>query len=283
MGLFEGKKGLIMGVANDRSIAWSIAKEIMEQGGECGFTHLPDRADDDKKRNRARVEKCTSKYPDQAKFLVPLDVQKDEDLASVASTVEKEFGKIDFLLHSIAFAKTDDLKVDTIDSSRDGFSMAMDVSVYSLIAACRHLRPLMNPNAAVCCMTYLGGEKCVPGYNVMGICKAALDATTRYLAHDLGPDGIRVNAISAGPVYTLAGSVAGVKESLVLYEYMAPLQRNITNEEIGKTGSFLLSDMSNGITGEILHLDCGFSTMGTPGRLAEELKDDIAKLATKGR
>lgn len=272
MGLFEGKKGLIMGVANERSIAWSIAKEIMEQGGQCGFTHLPDRADDEKQRNRMRVEKCTSKYPDQAKFLVPLDVQKDSDLEAVAATVEKEFGKIDFLLHSIAFAKTDDLKVDTIDSSRDGFTLAMDVSVYSLIAACRHLRPLMNPKASICCMTYLGGEKCVPGYNVMGICKAALDATTRYLAHDLGPEGIRVNAISAGPVYTLAGSAAGVKEMLFLYEGMAPLQRNITNEEIGKTGSFLLSDMSDGITGEILHLDCGYSMMGSPGRLVDKLR-----------
>lgn len=272
MGLFEGKKGVILGVANERSIAWSIAKEIMEQGGECGFTHLPDRPDDEKQRNRMRVEKCTSKYPEKAKFLVPLDVQNDENLEQVAQTVEKEFGKIDFLLHSIAFAKTDDLKVDTIDSSRDGFGLAMDVSVYSLIAACRHLRPLMNPKAAICCMTYLGGEKCVPGYNVMGICKAALDATTRYLAHDLGPEGIRVNAISAGPVYTLAGSAAGVKEMLFLYEGMAPLQRNITNEEIGKTGSFLLSDMSDGITGEILHLDCGFSTMGSPGRLVDKMR-----------
>jgi enoyl-[acyl-carrier protein] reductase I len=130
----------------------------------------------------------------------------------------------------------------------------------------------MNPKAAICCMTYLGGEKCVPGYNVMGICKAALDATTRYLAHDLGPQGIRVNAISAGPVYTLAGSAAGVKEMLAVYEGMAPLGRNITNEELGRTGAFLLSDMSDGITGEILHLDCGFSTMGSPGRLADKMK-----------
>jgi len=271
MGLFEGKKGVVMGVANERSIAWSIAKEIMDQGGQCGFTHLPDRADDGKQRNRARVEKCTSKH-DNAKFLVPLDVQSDDNLAEVAKTVESEFGKIDFLVHSIAFAKTDDLKVDTIDSSRDGFTLAMDVSVFSLIAACKHMRPLMNPNASVCCMTYLGGEKCVPGYNVMGICKAALDATTRYLAHDLGPDGIRVNAISAGPVYTLAGSAAGVKEMLFLYEGMAPLGRNITNDEIGKTGAFLLSDMSSGITGEILHLDCGYNIMGSPGRLVDKLR-----------
>ena len=271
MGLFEGKRGLIMGVANDRSIAWSIAKEVMNQGGECGFTHLPDRADDDKKRNRARVEKCTSTHP-LARFLVPMDIQQDADLEHVAQVVEKEFGQIDFLLHSIAFAKTDDLKLDTIDTSRDGFALAMDVSVYSLIAACRYLRPLMKPKAAICCMTYLGGEKCVPGYNVMGICKAALDATTRYLAHDLGPQGIRVNAISAGPVYTLAGSAAGVKEMLAVYEGMAPLGRNITNEELGRTGAFLLSEMSDGITGEILHLDCGFSIMGSPGRLAEKMR-----------
>ena len=272
MGSFEGKKGLILGVANDFSIAWQIAKEIMEQGGVCGFTHLPDKPDAPKPKNRMRVEKCTKQFPDQVKFLEPLDVQSDDNIAQIMQKAKEEFGKIDFLLHSIAFASLDDLKSDSIDTSRDGFRMAMDISVYSLIAVCREAREIMNENGAIACMTYFGGEKCVPGYNVMGICKAALDAAMRYMAFDLGVSGVRVNALSAGPLKTLAGTAAGVKEMLELYEHMAPLGRNITHQEVGKTGAFLLSDASNGISGEILHVDCGYHAMGSPGRLTEHLK-----------
>lgn len=273
MGMFEGKKGLILGVANDRSIAWAIAEKIMAEGGECGFTHLPDREDDDKKKNRRRVQKCFDKSAnaDKAKFLVPLNVQDDAQIAEVMKTAESEFGQIDFLLHSIAFADRADLGRDTVETSRAGFQMAMEISCYSLIAVTNAARPILSTNSSVACMTYFGGEKCVPGYNVMGICKAALDATMRYLAYDLGPDGIRVNALSAGPLKTLAGSAAGVGEMLKMYEHVAPMSRNVTHEEVGNSGAFLLSDLSNGITGEILHIDAGYNSMGSPGRLTNML------------
>ncbi len=271
MGLFEGKKGLILGVANDRSIAWAIAEKIISEGGECGFTHLPDRPDDDKKKNRRRVSKCLEKANATPKFLVPLDVQNDEQIAEVIATAKSEFGQIDFLLHSIAFADRNDLSRDTVETSREGFKMAMDISCYSLIAVTNAARPILSDRSSIACMTYFGGEKCVPGYNVMGICKAALEATTRYLAYDLGPSGVRVNALSAGPLKTLAGSAAGVGDMLKMYEHVAPLGRNITHQEVGNTGAFLLSDMSDGMTGEVLHIDGGYNTMGSPGRLVNIL------------
>lgn len=267
---FNGKKGLILGVANDHSIAWAIAKQIMEAGGECGFTHLPDREDDERQRNRRRVAQLTDKY-ENAKFLIPMDAQNDDNIRSVFEHTGETFGKIDFLLHSIAFADRDDLSRDTVFTSRAGFQLAMDVSVYSLIACSAAAKPIMNPGGAIATMTYFGGEKCVPGYNVMGICKAALEATMRYLAFDLGADGVRVNALSAGPVRTLAGRAAGVESMLELYEYMAPLGRNVTHEEVGRTGAFLLSDNSEGISGEILHIDGGYHAMGSPGRLLDQI------------
>lgn len=271
MGLFDGKKGLILGVANDHSIAWAIAQFIMAEGGDCGFTHLPDRADDERQRNRRRVAMLTDLQP-RAKFLVPLDVTNDEQIRSTMDRTAAEFGKIDFLLHAIAFASMEDLKRDTIETSRSGFLMAMEISAYSLIAVSNAARNVLNDNASIVTMTYFGGERAVPGYNVMGICKAALDASMRYLAYDLGPRGIRVNALSAGPLRTLAGRGAGVEDMLGLYEKMAPLGRNITHEEVGRTGAFLLSALSDGITGEILHVDGGYHAMGSPGRLLEGFK-----------
>lgn len=273
MTTFGGKKGLVLGVANENSIAWAIAKQILEQGGEVGFTHLPDRPDDERKKNRRRVSKLTDNY-ENAKFLVPLDVQNDENIAEVMAKAGSEFGKIDFLLHSIAFADRDDLSRDTIETSRDGFKLAMDVSVYSLLAVCNGAREILAPGASIAAMTYFGGEKCVPGYNVMGICKAALEATMRYLAYDLGPTGVRVNALSAGPLRTLAGRAAGVDDMLKLYEYMAPMGRNVTHEEVGRTGAFLLSPLSDGITGEILHVDGGYNMMGSPGRLLDRMNEN---------
>lgn len=271
MGLFEGKKGLILGVANDRSIAWAIAKEIMNAGGECGFTHLPDKPDDERKKNRRRVAKCTDNF-DLAKFLVPMNVQDDDDIAAVMKTTAETFGKIDFLLHSIAFASIDDLRNDTIQTSRDGFKLAMEISAFSLLATANAAKDLLNDGASVLTLTYFGGEKIVSGYNVMGICKAALDASMRYLAFDLGPRNIKVNALSAGPVKTLAASaVGGAKEMETLYQKMSPLNRNITVEEVGRTGAFLLSDMSNGITAEIIHVDAGYNAMGSPGRMLDDI------------
>lgn len=272
MKLFEGKKGLILGVANDRSIAWAIAKEIMDQGGVCGFSHLPDKAEDEKKKNRMRVSKCVDAYPAQTAFLRPLDVQDDQQVKEFMEMAGKDLGKIDFLLHSIAFADRDDLSRDTVETSRAGFKLAMDVSVYSLIHVTNAARPILNDRASVLTMTYFGGEKCVPGYNVMGICKAALDASVRYLAYDLGPQGIRVNAVSAGPLKTLAGVAAGVGEMQEYYDFVAPLGRCVTHEEVGRSGAYLLSDYSNGITGEILHVDSGYNIMGSPGRLLEKFR-----------
>ncbi|MCH2128038.1 MAG: enoyl-ACP reductase [Pirellulaceae bacterium] len=273
MSLFEGKKGLILGVANERSIAWAIAREVMNQGAECGFSHLPDRPDDEKKKNRRRVSKCTDDFS-QAKFLVPLDVRDDRQIAEVVGRAAEEFGKIDFLVHSIAFADRDDLMRDTVETSRDGFKMAMEISAYSLIAVAKVAKDVMNENGSILTMTYFGGERAVPGYNVMGICKAALDSIVKYLAYDLGPAGIRVNSISAGPLKTLAGSAAGVGEMLKLYEGMAPLCRNVTHEEVGRTGAFLLSEMSTGITGETVHVDAGYNVMGSPGRWLDQLQSN---------
>jgi enoyl-[acyl-carrier protein] reductase I len=270
-GLFAGKKGVVTGVANGDSIAWAIAQFVMEQGGQCGFTHLPDRPDDERQRNQRRVRLVTEKY-EQARFLMPMNIQKEEDLSAVVKRTTREFGKIDFLLHSIAFADREDLKRETIDTSRAGFLMAMDVSAYSLLALARAFKEIMSERSSICAMTYFGGEKVVPGYNVMGVCKAALDACVRYAAYELGPRGIRVNAVSAGPVRTLAGRAAGVDEMLTLYGEMAPLGRNITHDEVGRTGAYLLSDLSDGITGEILHLDGGYNIMGSPGRLLDRFR-----------
>ncbi|MEC9092370.1 MAG: enoyl-ACP reductase [Planctomycetota bacterium] len=272
MGLFDNKKGLILGIANDSSIASIIARHVMQQGATCGITHLPDRPDDEKKKNTMRVKKALRGYEEQVQFMTPLDVQSDENIKQVIEQAEREFGKIDFILHSIAFAPLDDLKCSTVECSREGFQMAIDVSAYSLIAVANAAKEILNENSAIACMSYFGGEKCVPGYNIMGVCKAALESITKYLAYDLGPRKIRVNALSAGPVKTLAGVAAGVKEMLSLYAGMAPLGRNITEEEIANTGAYLLSEMSNGITGETLHLDCGYNVMGSPGRLVEQLE-----------
>jgi len=263
MGMFDGKKGLILGVANDHSIAWAIAQQIMAGGGICGFSHLPDRADDERQRNRRRVSMLTDAAAG-AKFLVPLDVSKDADIRAVMDKAAAEFG--------IAHASLDDLKRDTVETSREGFKMAMEISAYSLIAVANAAKDIMSPRSSILTMTYFGGERAVPGYNVMGICKAALDSAVKYLAYDLGPRGVRVNAVSAGPLRTLAGRGAGVDDMLGLYEKMSPLGRNVTHEEVGRSGAFLLSDMSDGITGEILHVDGGYNIMGSPGRLLDSHK-----------
>jgi len=273
MGLFEGKKGLILGVANDRSIAWAIAQQIFAGGGVCGFTHLPDKADDERQRNRRRVAQLVEPHGEKCKFLMPLDVQKDEDIKAVMDKAKQEFGEIDFLLHSIAFATLDDLKKDTIDTSREGFKLAMEISAYSLLAVTSAAKDIMSKQSSILTLTYFGGERIVPGYNVMGVCKAALDSCMKYAAFDMGPRGCRVNALSAGPLKTLASSAVGAKGMEKLYEEMAPLGRNVTHEEVGRVGAFLLSDMSDGITAEIMHVDGGYNAMGSPGRMLDKIKD----------
>jgi enoyl-[acyl-carrier protein] reductase I len=282
MDLFAGKKGLILGVFNHKSIAWQIAEVVMSQGGDCGFSHMPDKPDDARQKNRGRLAKLLEGQP-RAKFMHPMDVTSDEQIKSLMDQTAKEFGKIDFLLHSIAFAPPADLQGETIDTSREGFALAMEISAYSLLAVCRGARDILNPKAAVLTLTYFGGERVVAGYNVMGICKAALDCTVRYMAYDLGPRGVRVNALSAGPVDTV--SMRGVGESsamIMLYESVSPLQRNITPSEVGRTGAFLLSDMSDGITGEILHVDAGYNIMGSPGRMLEKYRNQPVEAVGAG-
>lgn len=268
MQLFDGKKGLVLGVFNNKSIAWAISDQILQGGGECGFSFMPDKPDDERQKNRHRLTKLTEGVAD-AKFLQPMDVTRDEDIATIMERTAQEFGKIDFLLHSIAFAPPADLGGDTIDTSRDGFKLAMEISAFSLLAVAKAARPIMSERSSLLTLTYYGGERPVPGYNVMGICKSALDSAMKYLAYDMGPQGVRVNSISAGPLQTISGRGAGVDEMLSLYEAMSPMQRNITHEEVGKAGAFLLSDMSDGITGEILHVDAGYNIMGSPGRMLE--------------
>jgi len=272
MGLFTGKKGLILGVANDWSIAWFIAKAIMDEGGVCGFSHLPDKPEDERKKNRGRVAKCTDQYPQATKFLMPLDVQKDEDIAAIVAKAKEEFGQIDFLLHSIAFATLDDIKKETIACSREGFKLAMDISAYSLLAVCNAAKEIMSPQSSILTLTYFGGERIVAGYNIMGVCKATLDACMKYAAYELGPRGVRVNALSAGPLKTLASSAVGAKGMEGLYAAVAPLGRNVTHEEVGRIGAFLLSDASSGITAEILHVDGGYNAMGSPGRMLDQFQ-----------
>lgn len=271
MGRFDGKRGLILGVANDRSIAWGIAKQILDEGGQCGFSHLPDKPDDERKKNRQRVARLIDGNPN-ARFLAPMNVQEDVDITQFMDRARSEFGQLDFILHSIAFASLDDLKKDTVATSRDGFALAMDISVYSLLAVCHAARELLTPDAAVLTLTYLGGERCIPGYNVMGICKAALDASVRYLAFDLGGQGARINAISAGPLKTLASSAVGAGRMLDLYAGVSPMGRGISPEDVAKTAAFLLSGEASGITGEVVHVDCGYSIMGSPGRLVERME-----------
>jgi len=272
MGMFDGKKGLILGVANDRSIAWAIAQVIMKEGGVCGFNHLPDKPEDDRQRNRRRVTQLTDPFQDQAAFVLPLDVQKDDDIAAFMGQAKETLGQIDFLLHSIAFATLEDLRKDTIATSREGFKLAMEISAYSLLAVINAAREMFSPQAAVLTLTYFGGERIVPGYNVMGICKAALDSCMKYAAFDLGPRGVRVNALSAGPLKTLASSAVGAKDMEGLYAAVAPMARNVTHDEVGRVGAFLLSPMSDGITAEILHVDAGYNAMGSPGRLLDQFK-----------
>ncbi len=265
MGLLAGKKGLIFGVANEFSIAWAIAKKAHEEGAILGFTHLPG------DKMERRVRKVAE--PIGAKLITPCDVQSDGDVARVFALAGEALGPLDFVIHSIAFGPREDIQKPFLESSREGFKMAMDVSVYSLALVSRHAAPNMTKGGSIVTLTYFGGERVVPGYNLMGVCKAALDASVKYLAHDLGPKQIRVNAISAGPVKTLAASAVGDFDKLAgLYELSAPMDRNIEREEVGSAGLFLISDLSSGITGEIMHVDCGYNVMGSPGRAIEKVK-----------
>lgn len=262
MGLFEGKKGLVVGIANDHSIAWAITEQLFKEGAEIGFTHLPDK-DAARPKNENKVRKLVD--PHGAKFVIPCDVTSDEHLDAVFQRTEAEFGKIDFVLHSVAFAPPADLTGPVYAVSRDGFKLSMEISAYSLIAMAGRAKPLLNPGGSMLTLSYLGGETVIPGYNLMGLCKAALESAVGYLAHELGPEGVRVNALSAGPVKTVSASGVGdIKKMFQLYETFSPLRRNITAEEVGKAAMFLLSDYASGISGEVMHVDSGYHCMGGP-------------------
>src|SRR5882762_3973178 len=255
MGLLDGKKAAIFGVANERSIAWAISEAFHAEGAELAFAYAGEILE---KRVRPLAEGIG------AKIILPCDVTKDEEVEKVFATLKQEWGSLDILIHAIAFANKEDLSNPYVQTSRAGFQLALDVSVYSLVSLTRHAAPLMEGRAAsVLTLTYMGSEKVIPNYNVMGVAKAALEASVRYLAYDLGPKGIRVNAISAGPIKTLAArAVAGLGDMLKAHADRAPLKRNVDPGEVGGTAAFLLSDAGSGITGETIYVDCGYNIMG---------------------
>ena len=269
MGLLDGKKAFVFGVANERSIAWGIAKALHAEGAKLGFNFLNEALE---KRVRPLAESV------KADLVLPCDVGKDEQIAALYGEVKKAWGTFDILVHCIAFANKDDLAGSFTDTSRAGFALALDVSAYSLIAITRPAVPLMPNGGSVMALTYYGSEKVVPNYNVMGVAKAALEASVRYLAYDLGPRGIRVNAISAGPIKTLAASgVGGFKTMLKASEEMNPLKRNVSQDEVGTTGVYLASSWSSGVTGETIYVDAGANIVGM--HLPDAKKDGPAPTA----
>ena len=259
MTLLEGRTGLVFGVANERSIAWHIAKNIVEYGGTCAFAHLPG------EKMATRVRRALGELGGNAPWAFPCDASKDEDLDALFAAVQKEFGAIDFVVHSIAFADREYLKLGTFASTpRAVFQQALDISAFTLIAIAHRARPLMPDGGAILALSYYGAEKAAPGYNVMGVAKSALESATRYLAAELGEGGIRVNALSAGPCRTLSAmAVGGIDTMLDRMEKTAPLRRNIETGEVGKAAVYLLSDLSSAVTGETHHVDAGYHAVAT--------------------
>ena len=255
MSLLAGKLGIVFGVANKRSIAWAIAQAWHRAGAKLAFTYQGERL-------KENVEELAGSFGADT-LILPCDVTKDDDIAGVFKAVGEKFGKLHLLLHSVAFAPKDALEGEFVNTSREAFRVAHDVSAYSLVALARAAAPLMMDGGSITAMSYYGAEKVVPHYNVMGVAKAALEASTRYLAYDLGPKKIRVNCISAGPMNTLAArGIGGFTEMLKHYAAHSPLKRNVLPEELGATGLFLASDGAAAITGQVLYVDCGYQIMG---------------------
>ncbi len=255
MGLLEGRKGIIFGVANEKSIAWAIANALHKEGAELAFTFAGEALE---KRVRPLAESLG------AKLILHCDVTKDDQIQAVFEQIRTHFGRLDILIHAVAFANKEDLKADFLSTSRDGFRLAQEVSAYSLTALARHAAPLMEGHpGSIITLSYYGAEKVVPRYNVMGVAKAALEASVRYLAADLGPKGIRVNAISAGPIRTLASAgISGFLEMLHHVEAKSPLRRNVTADDVARTALYLASDLASGVTGEVIYVDGGYHIMG---------------------
>ena len=256
MRLLDGRKALVFGVANDHSIAWGIAQALHAEGATIGFSSIESLIE---RRVRPLAERLGST------FVEPCDVQSDDDIARVMDRWREAHGELDVLVHALAFAKREDLDGAFVDTSSDGFALAMDVSAYSLVALVRHARSQLHRGSSVLTLTYYGAEKVVANYNVMGVAKAALEASVRYLAADLGPDGIRVNAISAGPVRTLAAAgISGFKSVYGAFAEVSPLCTNITIDDVGKAAVYLASDLSSAVTGEVHYVDGGFNVLGVP-------------------
>ena len=252
--LLEGKHGLVLGIANKRSIAWGIAQATAREGARLAVTYQGERLAEN-------VRELAASLRDP--LILPCDVAKDEDLAALAESVKREFGSLDFVIHAVAFALREELDGEFVNTSREGYRIAQDVSSYSLTALARATAPLMDKGGSIVTLSYLGGERVVPHYNVMGVAKAALEMSVRYLAADLGPKGIRVNAISAGPIKTLAASgVHGLSKMLEYHRTHAPLRRTTDQDEVGDTALFLVSSLGRGVTGEVIHVDGGFHVMG---------------------
>ncbi len=253
-GLMAGKRGLILGVANDRSIAWGIARAAHAQGAQLAFTFQGEALG---RRVRPLATSVNSE------LVLPCDVASDDSIDSVFDEVERAWGKLDFLVHAIAYADKDELKGQYLSTSRDNFARSLDISCYSFTAVSQRAVPLMREGGSLLTLTYYGAERVMPHYNVMGVAKAALEASVRYLASDLGKDGIRVNAISAGPIKTLAASGIGDFRYILKWnEYNSPLRRNVSIDQVGGAAVYLLSDLSTGVTGEVHHVDCGYHVVG---------------------
>jgi enoyl-[acyl-carrier protein] reductase I len=253
---FSGKTGLIVGVANKRSIAWAIAQATANGGARLALTYQG--------RFEENVQELSGGLPTPP-LVLPCDVSSDDDIAAVCQRVDAEFGGLDFLVHGAAFARKEELSEPFVNTSREGFRLAMDISAYSLIALARGAAPLMEKrgSGSIVTLTYLGSERVFPNYNVMGVAKAALEANVRYLAADLGPRNIRVNAVSAGPIKTISAmGIGGFSSILGVYRERAPLRRNVDTTEVGEAAAFLLSDAARGISGEVLMVDAGFHVTG---------------------
>lgn len=258
MRLLEGQKGLVFGIANERSLAWHIARNLMQHGAVCGFTYLPGG------KNEHRVRRTLQSGNVEEPWLFPCDISKDEDIDALFDAAGNHFGSISFVIHSIAYADREYLKLGKFaETPRDVFAQALDISAYSLIAIGKRARSIMPTGGSIVALSYYGAEKVIPGYNVMGVAKAALEASARYLAADLGQQAIRVNTISAGPCRTLSAmAVGGIDDMFEWVERKSPLQRNIETDEVGKTAVYLVSPLSTGVTGENLFVDAGFNTIG---------------------
>ncbi|MFT8367457.1 enoyl-ACP reductase FabI [Acetobacter papayae] len=261
--LMKGKRGLVMGVANDKSIAWAIASAVAAQGGELAFTYQGDALG---KRVQPLAESIG------AKLVLPCDVTDDAAIDATFDILEKEWGELDFVVHAIGWADKQYLRGRYVDTPREAFLTAMDISCFSFTAVAQRAARLMKKGGSLLTLSYLGAERVMPHYNVMGVAKAALEASVRYMAADLGRDAIRVNAISAGPIKTLAASGIGDFRYILKWnQYNAPLERNVTLEEVGGAGLYMLSDLSSGVTGEVHHVDCGYHMVGMKNPSAPDL------------